>query len=50
MLLRRHFVRISVGTRVLGRVLRRGGVIDGAYKALRREKKRENASFSWREA
>ena len=28
--LRKHLVRVSVGTEVLRRVLRRGGVIDGA--------------------
>ena len=37
--LRRHLVRISVGTGVLRRVLRRGAVIEGAEKALRRQKR-----------
>ena len=37
--LRRRLVRVSIETEVLRRVLRRGGgVIQGAYKALRRQK------------
>ena len=36
--LRRHLVRVSIETEVLRRVLRRGCVIEGAYKVLRRQK------------
>ena len=36
--LRRRSVRVSTETEVLRRVLRRGGVIEGAQKALRRQK------------
>ena len=36
--LRRRLVRASIETEVLRRVLRRGGVIEGAEKALRRQK------------
>ena len=36
--LRRRLVRPSTETEVLGRVLRREGVFEGAYKVLRRQK------------
>ena len=35
---RRRLLRVSVGTEVLRRVPRRGGVIEGAWKVLRRKK------------
>ena len=36
--LRKRLVRVSIQTEVFRRVLRRGGVFEGAQKALRRQK------------